>query len=188
MSWNATEVIGLPTSAIIPTEAASETLEQVYRHTFQQGYWKGEVLQRRKDGTLMTILASIVLVKDSFGKPIGTVATYHDISERKRAEEARAKLEEQLRHAQKMESLGRLVGGVAHNFNNMLSVILGYCDLILDQLPPDDQLRADLQQIRVASERAAVLTRHLLAIGRKQILSPTVFDLNSLISSAAQNP
>jgi two-component system cell cycle sensor histidine kinase/response regulator CckA len=181
--WSATEVIGQPISAIISTEATSEMLDQIYLHTFQQGYWKGEVVQHRKDGTLMTILASLVLVKDSFGKPIGTVATYQDISERKRAEETRAKLEEQLRHAQKMESLGRLVGGVAHNFNNLLSVILGYCDLILDQLPPDDQLRTDLGQIRIASERAAVLTRHLLAIGRKQLLNPTVFDLSRLIDS-----
>jgi hypothetical protein len=106
-----------------------------------------------------------------------------DITERKQAEEMSAKLEDQLHQAQKMESIGRLAGGIAHDFNNLLTVIHGYCDIIQDQLAIADPLLVELKQIQQASERAAALTRQLLAFSRKQILAPTVLDLNSLVTN-----
>lgn len=182
--WSATEVIGMPIEQIIATALSDDiSITDIYNYTFTHGQWKGEIYQRRKDGTEILVVASVVVVKDSFGRPNGAVAIYRDVSELRRAEEARLKLEEQLNQAQKMESLGRLVGGVAHNFNNLLSVILGYTDLILDQLPDNAQIRDDFEQIRIASERAVTLTRHLLAIGRRQMLSPTVFDVGAQIVS-----
>jgi two-component system, cell cycle sensor histidine kinase and response regulator CckA len=94
----------------------------------------------------------------------------------------RRKLEEQLWHAQKMEAVGQLAGGVAHDFNNLLTAILGYANLMLDELPPQDPLRNDLEEIRSAGDRAASLTRQLLAFSRRQMLQPQVVDINTLVT------
>ena len=106
-----------------------------------------------------------------------------DITARKEAEAARARLESQLLQSQKLESVGRLAGGVAHDFNNYLTVINGYCDLLLSRLAPDDPGREGLVDARRAGERAATLTRQLLAFGRKQRLSPRPVSLNQIVSS-----
>jgi PAS domain S-box-containing protein len=94
----------------------------------------------------------------------------------------RRKLEDQLRQAQKMEAVGQLAGGVAHDFNNLLTAILGYCSLMLDEIPEADPLRLDLMEIQSAGERAASLTRQLLAFSRRQMLQPQVVDINTLIT------
>jgi nitrogen-specific signal transduction histidine kinase len=114
------------------------------------------------------------------------ILVIRDITGLKQAAEAQAKLEEQLRQAQKMESIGRLAGGVAHDFNNLLTVIDGYADMMQEKLVQSDPLYEDLSQIRRASERAARLTRQLLAFSRKQILAPTTLDLNSLVTNMHQ--
>lgn len=96
-------------------------------------------------------------------------------------EEQRQKLEDQLRQAQKMEALGRLAGGVAHDFNNLLTVIRGHSELLLDRFAADDPLHNHSQQIRKTADRAATLTRQLLAFSRMQVLQPKVLDINELI-------
>lgn len=102
---------------------------------------------------------------------------------RKQTEAEREKLQKQLTQAQKMESVGRLAGGVAHDFNNMLGVILGYVELLLRQISPDHTFHSDLTEIRKAAERSADLTGQLLAFARKQIIAPKVLDLNESIAS-----
>jgi PAS domain S-box-containing protein len=106
---------------------------------------------------------------------------FADITERKRAEEDRAKLESQLQQAHKMESVGRLAGGVAHDFNNMLGVILGHVELAMDQVEPSQPIHTDLQEIQKAACRSADLTRQLLAFARKQTVAPQVLDLNQTL-------
>ncbi|MDR3721105.1 MAG: ATP-binding protein [Candidatus Acidoferrales bacterium] len=97
-------------------------------------------------------------------------------------ESQKRQLEEELRQAQKMEALGRLAGGVAHDFNNLLTVIKGHSELIVERLPAKDPLLGSGQQIRKAADRAASLTRQMLAFSRRQALEPTVFDINSLVA------
>jgi PAS domain S-box-containing protein len=104
-----------------------------------------------------------------------------EITERKRAEEEKTRLESQLIQAQKMESVGRLAGGVAHDFNNMLSVILGYADLIKSRLSPDDPLLKDILAIERAAGHSRDVTRQLLAFSRKQIIDPKPMELNDLL-------
>src|SRR5687768_6745140 len=94
--------------------------------------------------------------------------------------------DEQLRHAQKMEAIGRLAGGVAHDFNNLLTAIIGYTDLLAERFDPADQSAREVAGIRKAADRAAALTRQLLAFSRKQFLNPTVLDLNETVSGMLQ--
>src|SRR5262249_14909426 len=99
-----------------------------------------------------------------------------DISDRKEAEA-------HLRQSQKMEAIGQLAGGVAHDFNNLLTAILGYARLLADTIEPADARAADVHEIINAAERAAGLTRQLLAFSRKQVLEPTLIDVNALVAS-----
>src|SRR5690606_29138344 len=100
----------------------------------------------------------------------------------RRAEESLRKSEEQLRHAQKMEAVGRLAGGVAHDFNNLLSVVLSFAQMVCDSLQPDDPIRADIEEIRRAGERGAALTRQLLLFSRQQPVELRSLDLNEILS------
>ncbi|MFH1998534.1 MAG: PAS domain S-box protein [Planctomycetota bacterium] len=115
------------------------------------------------------------------GKP-AAIGTMLDITERKQAEEEKAKLEEQYRQAQKMEAIGQLAGGVAHDFNNMLNVILGYSQLALLKIEPSSPLNADLQEIMNATKRSTDLVRQLLAFARKQTIAPKTLDINGTVA------
>ncbi len=119
--------------------------------------------------------------RDETGHACAVVASARDITDRKRAEEEREKLEEQLRHSQKMEAVGRLAGGVAHDFNNMLGVILGQTELAMAETAPDRPLHARLKEIQTAATRSADLARQLLVFARKQTVAPEVLDLNETV-------
>ncbi|HEV3197266.1 MAG TPA: response regulator [Bryobacteraceae bacterium] len=125
-------------------------------------------------------------VIDDRGEVIGLFGISRDITERKHAEEERARLREQLQHAQKMETVSRLAGGVVHDFNNLLTVISGYSDLLLAELTSSDPMYDSVSEIRKAGERAASLSRQLLVLSRKQIVLSKVLDLNAVIVEIAR--
>lgn len=120
---------------------------------------------------------------DANGMVYRVQGAIQDITAGKRAEEERDKLEADLRQSQKMEGVGRLAGGVAHDFNNMLCVILGHATMALETLPPEDPVRENLQEIISAGQHSAELTTQLLAFARKQAIAPRILDLNDCISS-----
>jgi PAS domain S-box-containing protein len=144
--------------------------------------WEGRFVNQRKDGNLYIEDATISPVRDPAGRIVNYVAVKRDITEHLRAVEENDRLEERMQQMQKVESIGRLAGGVAHDFNNMLSVILGYGEHLLEQLPPENPLRESATQIVEAGRRSAALTRQLLAFSRRQPLQPDVLDLNALIA------
>jgi PAS domain S-box-containing protein len=129
-----------------------------------------------KDGRTFDRYLAPMLGAD--GKHFGRVWYFRDVTERKRAEVEKEKLEEQLRGSQKMEAVGRLAGGVAHDFNNLLSVILSYTSFAMKGIHEGDPVKDDLLEVKKAAERAAELTRQLLAFGRKQVLQPVPLNLN----------
>ena len=139
----------------------------------QQSY---ERIYLKKDGTPIVVVVQERLVRGNDGTITGILTTVQDITERKRAED-------ELRQAQKMESVGRLAGGVAHDFNNMLGVILGHAELALEQVDREQPIHSDLTEIQAAATRSAGLTRQLLAFARKQTIAPKVLDLNETVGS-----
>jgi PAS domain S-box-containing protein len=133
------------------------------------------------DGTQKTILNSATPIWDPGGEIVGAVNISEDVTGKKAEDAARREKDERLRSAEKMEAIGRLAGGVAHDFNNLLTGILSYTDLILQELRPEDPLRADVEQIRDAGKRAANLTRQLLAFSRRQLLQPRIVSLATMV-------
>ena len=132
----------------------------------------------RPDGAVRWIRDRAFHIYDDAGELYRLVGTAADITEQRQ-------LEEQLQQAQKMEIVGRLAGGVAHDFNNLLTVINGMADLVLAGLADDDPTRRDITQIRLAGDRAAALTRRLLAFSRRQILKPEIVDLSAIVGRPA---
>jgi two-component system cell cycle sensor histidine kinase/response regulator CckA len=119
--------------------------------------------------------------RDDSGKVKGFFVLVTDITERKRAEEEMAALQEQLRQSQKMEAIGQLAGGVAHDFNNLLTIIKGYSQLSLTELREEDPLKENLKEVGKAADQAARLTRQILAFSRRQMMEMKVLDLNTIL-------
>ncbi|WP_306545918.1 PAS domain S-box protein [Desulfobulbus sp.] len=137
----------------------------------------------RKDGLVIHTNLAVACVRQADGAVDYILALLEDLTARKQAEKEREDVQAQLTQAQKMESVGRLAGGVAHDFNNMLGVILGYSELILEQVDENQPIHSALQGIQQAAQRSADLTRQLLAFARKQTIAPKVIDLNKTVES-----
>jgi len=171
--WSAQEVLGRPFPAVPEDRRAEFEDGRVRSQAGEDVVY--ETQRRRKDGSLVDVLRSSAAIFDPQGELAGTMAILVDITERKQ-------LEEQLRQAVKMEGIGRLAGGIAHDFNNLLTVIGGRSYILLSQLPAGHAMRRDLLLIQQTGDRAAALTRQLLAFSRKQMLAPAVIDLNEIVS------
>ena len=135
-----------------------------------------------KDGHLVVLETSGAPFFDANGRFRGYRGIDREIGARKRAEEAVRRSEEHLRQVRKFEEISRLAGGMAHHLNNLMTVVTGYCELLLSRIPAADSLRPDIEKVRRAGERAADLTRGLLAFSRHQVLQPRVVEINRFLS------
>ncbi|HUL38272.1 MAG TPA: PAS domain S-box protein [Thermodesulfobacteriota bacterium] len=182
LGYSRDEMIGMNNRKYTDQENATK-LYQAFNRVYRTGEpTKGfgwEVVA--KDGMKLFGEVSVSLIKDSKGKPTGFRGIARDITERKRAEEEKAALQEELRQSQKMEAIGSLAGGIAHDFNNLLTVISGNCQLSLLELKEGDPLKGNIEEIKAATDRAASLTRQLLAFSRRQVLDMKVLNLNTII-------
>jgi PAS domain S-box-containing protein len=151
-----------------------EAAQELVRDTIGNGgQLTREIAVLAHDGRRVMLEMNVRVIERD-GIAVGVQGIARDVTERHG-------LEEQLRHAQRMEAVGRLAGGVAHDFNNLITVVTGHCDLALSMLATDDPVRDDVAEIRKAGDRAAALTKQLLAFSRKQLLEPTVLDLNEVV-------
>jgi two-component system cell cycle sensor histidine kinase/response regulator CckA len=179
LGYASDELLGNHISCIM-TEEMLPRLAGDFGELMDTGSINGrEYVLRKKDGSLMTVEVHA----NRFDRPSGehweVRCTMRDVTERKR-------LEEQLQQAQKMEVVGQLAGGIAHDFNNLLTVIKGYTQLAMASDPSDEELPDYLEQIHAASERASQLTKQLLGFSRRQIVAPTVMNLNDVILGTEQ--
>jgi len=173
LGYSAEELVGMPVERLVAPE--DRALVEAHMRRGSRERYEHRVV-RRDGSTLMVEVQGRPYLHE--GRTL-RVTAIRDITER-------VELEEQLRHAQKMEAVGRLAGGVAHDFNNLLLVIGMHCQILLDDLPPGDPRREEVEVIARAGERAAALTRQLLAFSRRQVLDPKVLDLNAVVAAAEQ--
>jgi two-component system cell cycle sensor histidine kinase/response regulator CckA len=157
-----------------PQEFYTRVLETVLR----DGTWSGEITSHHKDGSVTREWTSLTAVHDESGALANYVVVQRDVTHER-------DLEEQLRQSQKMEAVGRLAGGVAHDFNNLLTAISGFAELASMEAEPGSEMAEHLAEIRRSTERAAALTRQLLAFGRRTVLQPQVLDLNQVVADIA---
>jgi len=175
------EFLGMTIEQIRPESSIPELRASLSREGAGRSK-RGVFVHRLHNGTLRQVeIVSHEIVFDD--RPARLVLAL-DVTERLHAEHTLREREEQLRHAQKMEAVGRLAGGVAHDFNNLLTVITGNLDFARAALPADSPIHADLEEVSAAAQRAATLTRQLLAVSRKQMLHPRLLDLGQAVAQA----
>lgn len=173
------ELMPKPANALYPNPADRD---RVIERLMRDGEIRDMELQcRKKDGTLCWISLNAVLQRDKAGQPVRIMGVVNDIEERKRVETERLRLEEQFHQMQKMESVGRLAGGVAHDLNNLLSPIIGFSEMLVDESMEKDQIEEAASEILSAGNRARDIVRQLLAFSRKHVLEMRTLDLNLVV-------
>jgi PAS domain S-box-containing protein len=176
--WIETEALGRAARELLHSECVAE-LSAARRMLFARGEWSGELRQVTKSGHPLIVESRWTLVADELGRPRSMLIVNTDVTEKK-------SLQSQVLHAQRMESVGTLAGGVAHEFNNLLQTIRGYTQYGMQGLDPADQRWQDLDQVLKAAERAGTLTRQLLSFGRQQPLERRDVDPNQVVDELAQ--
>ena len=173
--YTSEEVIG-KTPRLLQGPRTDKTVLRRLRETLQKGeVFEGEAVNYRKGGKEFDLEWQVAPLRDSAGAITHFVAIQRDIT-------ARKQMETKLTQSQKLETVGKLAGGIAHEFNSIMTAIIGQSELLLNDLPLRDPLLKNAREIRLAADRAATLTRQLLAYGRKQILQPEILDLNSVLA------
>ena len=174
------ELLSMTIMELLPSEHAPGVPHGLERSSSHRGD-VALIQHQRKDGTLVDM--ELVSHEMELDGRRARLVLGTDISERTRTRAALQQSEEQLRQAQRMDAAGRLAGGVAHDFNNLLTTIRGFSELLLRDLPDDHARRKDVEQIRKAADRGALLTRQLLTFGRQPALQPRPLDLNAMVSN-----
>ena len=187
------EILGYPVSdwlndpnlvtRIMHPDDQERVLGEAARVRSGTGSFAEEYRYLKPDGTVVWVQDEMHLVRDEQGAPLYVQGFVRDITERKLTEAERDRLRDELLHAQRLEALGRLAGGVAHDFNNMLTAIRGYAELLVADPNAPSSMRDNAHRIVQATEQAADLPRQLLAFGRKQILEAAIVNLNDVVSS-----
>jgi PAS domain S-box-containing protein len=170
---SAAEVLGGPVPDAVGSRLSADEQDEVRRTLDEEGAIRRELPHTRADGSPIVVESRIIRIRDDAGV-VGHVAVHRDVTERKQ-------LEARLRQAQKLEALGQLAGGVAHDFNNILTAIHGFAELVLDRAD-DPGARRHLADILAATQRAGALTRQLLAFSRRQVLKPAILDPNEVVA------
>jgi PAS domain S-box-containing protein len=177
------EIIGKSFSCFYTADdVAAGIPAQFMAQALQEGSAEIEGWRLRKDGSRFWAYVTLTALHDEQQQLIGFSKLTRDLTAQKSAEAEKHVLEAQLLQAQKMEAVGQLAGGIAHDFNNLLTVVTGYCQMGLSSLQPNQPLYVPMQEISKAADRAAGLTRQLLAFSRKQMLQPTVLSLNEIVA------
>jgi PAS domain S-box-containing protein len=174
--YSRNEALGQNPRILKSGEHDSAFYERMWRDLLAGRVWRGEIVNRRKDGTLYTERMSVTPIHNERGVITHFIAMKEDIT-------AKIHLEAQFRAAQKMEAVGRLAAGVAHDFNNILTIINGYSEMLATLLPEESLGHEYAQEIKGAGNRATGLTRQLLAFTRQQVLAPRLLDLNALVTN-----
>jgi PAS domain S-box-containing protein len=185
LGYTAEELIGMNYRQYAADDENRRKIFDAYTRLFKTGVPVKDLRWdvRRKDGQRRAIEVSVSLIYSGEGRPVGFRGISRDVTERLNAGKERDRLQAQLIQARKMESVGRLAGGVAHDFNNMLGVIQGHAELALSRLVPGHWLHGHITEIYKAARHSADLTRRLLAFARKQTVAPSVLDLNRTVES-----
>jgi two-component system, cell cycle sensor histidine kinase and response regulator CckA len=179
------EIIGRPGSLLVPPDRVGEEGKILAQLKRDEAISQFETVRLSKDGRRIDVSLTLSPIRDVNQRIVGTSKIARDITTERQTVAELCRMAEQLREAQKMETLGRLAGGIAHGLNNLLSVVFGHSALLALDSPSPERLRESVAQTGRAAEQAAALTRQLLAFGRQQIVEPKVLDLNAIIIDAA---
>ena len=173
--YSSVEAVGRHSAFLTDGAAGPERLDEIHAAFARGEVWGGRLRYQRHDGAPVDVDLAVSPLRDAIGTVVGSVEVARDISRE-------TALEAQLAEAHRMEAIGRLAGGIAHDFNNILTAISGFAELAADELPDDHPVAGDLAQILQASDRAAALTQALLAFSRRQVMQPSVLDLNEVVT------
>jgi PAS domain S-box-containing protein len=188
------EALGVNPGELLRTEYPIP-LEEIERIVTETGGWDGDLVQHTRDGRRLKVESRWAAQYDRTGALAGLLEVNRDITSRLRleAEAESERLQNQLHQTQRLESLGQLAGGIAHDFNNLLAVIINYAAFVADDLDAEEiteqsrrAMREDIEQVRLAAEKAAHLTHQLLAFARREVVQPAVVDVNDVVSDVEQ--
>ena len=189
LGYTRDEFVGRENISALMTPESRGVFQRNYPLFKERGWIKDAEYQLiRKDGTILPVILNATAIRDSEGNFLQSRASLFDNTERNQAEEARKELEERLQRAEKMESLGMLAGGVAHDLNNVLGILIGYSELIAEEIDESSSIRPHVKYIKQGGERAAAIVQDLLTLARRGVQTKEVVNLNAVITDAEKSP